>query len=191
MHPLSWTGLLLVFALSGCGTVPIDVTAVETARFLHEDNRHNRACDVPVPWATLNRQALGESTMGIRPLPLDVPRADFRTVCARGAEPVPCERQMYQRTDAVFLCAFRSFLTRFRPDQIQLALLSVEEVQTERDVLSVSAEPWRDTELSSFTPGDQTSLPFQVKAVRSRWSLCPPTHLRLPKGAPRLWQSQG
>ena len=90
------------------------------------------------------------------------------------------------RTDAVFLCAFRSFLTRFRPDQIQLALLSVEEVQTERDVLIVSAEPWRDTELSSFTPGDQTSLPFQVKAVRSRWSPMPADAPASAQGRPEI-----
>lgn len=185
MRKLSCTwSLLTALFLSGCGTVPVDLDSVESARFLHEDNRRNLACDIPVPWAIISREDLGGPGVEPRPLAPELPQAGFRTGYVRGADPVPCERQTYQRTDAVFQFDFRSFLSRFRPDQIRVALLSVEEVQTERDVLIVYAEPWRDTELSGSTPGDRTSLPFQIKAVRSRWTPMPADAPAATQGRP-------
>ena len=187
MCKLLWW-LLLAIGLSGCGTTPVDLTSVESARFLHEDNRRNLACDIPVPWANINR---GELTPPPPELPAGLPQAGFRTGYVRGAEPVPCERQVYQRIDAVFQFDFRDFLSRFRPDQIRLALLSVEEVQTGSDVLIVYAEPWRDTELSGSTLGDRTSLPFQVKAVRSPWAPMPADAPAATQGRPDIVELPG
>lgn len=183
-----WWWSLLVFGLTGCGTTPVDLTLVESARFLHEDNRRNLACDIPVPWANINR---GNLTPAPPELPPALPQAGFRTGYARGAEPVPCERQVYQRTDAVFQFDFRDVLSRFRPDQIRLALLSVEEVQTGNDVLIVYAEPWRDTGLSGSTLGDRTSLPFQIKAVRSPWTSMPPDAPAATQGRPDIVEIPG
>ena len=182
MRKLLWSSLL-AFGLSGCGTTPVDLTSVESARFLHEDNRRNLACDIPVPWANIHR---GELTPPPPELPPELPQAGFRTGYVRGADPVPCERQVYQRTDAVFQGDCRDFLSRFRPDQIRLALLSVEEAQTGSDVLIVYAEPWRDTELSGSTLGDRTSLPFQIKAVRSPWTPMTPDAPAATQGRPDI-----
>jgi hypothetical protein len=186
VHKFSWTGwALVVVSLAGCGTVPVDLLTVESARFLHEDNRRNLACDIPVPWVNINRGSLGEPMADPRPLSPELPRAGFRTAYVRGAEPIPCERQVYQRTDTVFQFDFRDFLTRYRPEQIELALLSVEEVQTERDVLVRFAEPWLDSGvLEGYTRIDSTSVPFQVKAVRSRWTPMPASAPASPQGRP-------
>lgn len=183
----AWCSLLAIF-LSGCGTVAVDLSSVESARFLHEDHRHNLACDIPVPWAIISRQPLeGGVPVDPRPLSPGLPQAGFRTGYVRGADPVPCERQVYQRTDAVFQFDFRDFLTRFRPDQIELAILSVEEVQTERDVLVRFAEPWLDEgRLEGFTPGDSTTVPFQVKAVRTRWTPMPGDAAAASQGRPEI-----
>lgn len=178
---------LLALSLTGCGTVSVDLTSVQSARFAHEDNRHNLACDIPVPWAVIDRRPLDGPMPDPRPLPPELPQAGFRTGYVRGAEPVPCERQVYQRTDAVFQFDFRDFLTRFRPDQIELAMLSIEEVPTEHDVLIRFAEPWLDSGmLEGFTRVDSTSVPFQIKAVRSRWTPMPSDAAAAVQGRPEI-----
>ena len=178
---------LLVSALAGCGTVAVDLTAVESARFLHEDNRHNLACDIPVPWGIISRGSLDGALPDPRTLPRELPQAGFRTGYVRGPDPVPCERQVYLRTDTVFQFDFRDFLTRFRPDQIQLAMLSIDEVPTEHDVLIRFAEPWLDSgTLEGFTRVDSTSVPFQVKAVRSSWAPMPSDAAAAVQGRPEI-----
>ena len=184
--------MLLLFAvcLTSCGTVTMDLTNISSARFLHEDARRNLACDIPVPWVQISRADLEPG--GLRTLPAELPRAGFRTGYVRGAEPVPCERQVYQRTDTVFRFDFTEFLTRFRPEQIRLAMLVIDEVPTESDVLIRFAEPWLDSGLDGFThTGDSTSVPFQVKAVRSDWAPMANSAPAALQGLPQLANLRG
>lgn len=189
MTSLSLFGRLLcavcLLGLSACGTVPIDLTNVVSARFAYEEQRHNLACDIPVPWSVINRGSLtGPETP--RSLPADWPQAGFSTDYSRGADPVPCERQRYQRVDTVFRFDFGPFLARYHPSQIEVAVLSVEDFQSESDLLIRFAEPWRDTELSSATHSNSTRVPFLLKAVRSGWTPAPNSSDPLPQGRPEI-----
>jgi len=188
-HAMGRTFLILwALLLSACGTVPVDVTGLVSARFVHEEQRHNLACDIPVPWAVISRESLsGPLETKTRPLPADWPQAGFATAYRRGAEPLPCERQGYQRTDTVFRFDFGPFLARYHPSQIALAVLSVEAFQSERDVLIRFAEPWRiDGLLDSQTTADSTRVPFLVKAVRSDWNPAPNSSPPLAQGRPDI-----